>query len=366
MNFYAYNSVKSTITFSKKNYCCLLTLLVVCLGIAPHSLRATDNIASKVESANIAIQERLAYYNNTFPEIQFAHLKNSQEWYQSLQALELFIGYQATSLDYEHPADLREDLLFATVYKIQLMLSHRMTSSFLFRVGQMPVAKRKHVCVITLDPEAMFISNRAATAYFIDIPLDGVQDSRFIDKDKHLDFIIDHEAFHCIDSFLHGGIPMSEKTFFTRYDIYRREIQADMFALAMHIQRHKRETDYVTKIIQLRGMSLLNGELQHCSAEGMLRIKQYDHTAINDSSVEQLLTLVKQIYSPLALSYQQYLQYRVDAVEAIQELGKTVNEYDKPVLPDNLVPQQEKVRYMIQQTIKYYEAFLGTPYTFSE
>jgi hypothetical protein len=348
--------------YDSKIYPFLITaFLIFQLAIAT-PLQASINVAAELEKANSAIQKKLDYYNKRFPDIQFVHLKSNEEWYQSIQALELLLGYQATNLDFEHPEDLREDLLFVTIEKIQIMLIQKMTASYLFKVGQMPFATRKHVCVITLDPASTIISNRIATQYFIDLPLDGVQASRLIDKDKHLDFSIDHEAYHCLDSYYYGGIPMSHKDFSTRQEVYRRETESDMFALAMQIKRDKRITNYAKKIIQLRGMSLLNGELQHYSADSMQAVRNYDHKTIIRVSVKELLKLIKQLHQPLAYNYEQYLQYRTNAVTAIRILGRQVNEMDKPILPDNVQPQTEKVHYLVQQTKNYYKAFFGKPY----
>ncbi len=364
-NFVAIQLTHSTHNLRIKISYLLLALSIIFLFSEAGVLQASIDIQTDVEKANLAIQKKLDYYNKTFPEIQFAHLKNGEEWYQSIQALELFIGYQATCLDYEHPDDLREELLFATIEKIRIMLASKLTTSYLFKVGQIPAAIKKHVCVITIDPASTIISNRVATEYFIDLSLEGVPASHFIDKDSHLDFIIDHEAFHCLDTFAFGGIPMSMKNFSNRHEIYRRETEADMFALAMHIKKNERITDYTNKIIALRGMSLLNGELQHFSVPGMHRVREYDLNRISQATTRELLKLVKQLYTPLALSYQQYLQYRVNAIEAIQQLGRTVAELDKPILPPSITAQKDKVRSLLQQTKEYYRAFFAKSYPLS-
>jgi hypothetical protein len=366
LNFYSCISHISTNYYGRNIHAFFITLFFLSLLVIDLPVQASSNVDPEVERANLAIHKKLDFYNQAFPDIQFAHLQRSGEWYESIQALELLLGYQATSLDFQHPQELREDLLFATVRKIGMMLINGMTSSYLFRVGQMPVAKKKHVCVITLDPESTIISNRIATEYFIDLPLDQVEASRFIDKDKHLDFIIDHEAYHCLDTYYYGGIPMSHRNFSTRHEVYRRENEADMFALAMHIKRDKGITDYAKKIIQLRGMSLLNGELQHYSADVMNKVRNYNQKTIIRATAEELLRLIKQLHKPLALSFQQYLQYRTNAVAAIRTLGRQVNEMDKPVVADDLSPEKEKVHLLIQQTKNYYKAFFGHAYPASE
>ena len=197
----------------------LITILLI-LIFSSYSARASEGTSARVQEIYQSVQQKLDFYNKEFPDIQFVHLKNG-EWEKSLQALELFIGYQATSLDYEHPEDLRETLLFATVAKIQMMLVNKVTSSYLFKAGQQPAASKNHICVISLDPKTMVYNNTVATQYFVDLPKEVIRSlpsQNYIDNNKHLDFIIDHEVFHCIDTYKFGGIPMSDKEFSTRYD----------------------------------------------------------------------------------------------------------------------------------------------------
>jgi hypothetical protein len=324
---------------------------------------ASEN-EKNIQEINQAIQNKLDFYNKQFPEIQFVHLKNG-EWEKSLQALELFIGYQATNLDYEHPPELREDLLYVTVAKIQMMLVNRITSSYLFKVGDIPAASRQHVCVITLDPATTVLNNLVSTQYFIDLPqeiLKSLPLESYIDNQRHLDFIIDHEAYHCLDTFNYGGIPMSDKAYSTRYDSFKRESQADMFALAMHLQRNKTFSPCAEQMMMLRGMTLLNGEMQHYSLAAMQLIIDSEKKQIIDSQPEELLRLVKRLYKTIAPGYEEYMKYRVAAVSAITQLGKQVNEMEKPFAPADIQPDEKLVKELIKQTQDYYQRFTGKNY----
>ena len=332
-----------------------ITLSVFSLG------SVASETTTSVENLNQLIQEKLDFYNKTFPQIQFVHLKNG-EWEKSLQALELFIGYQATNLDYEHPVDLREELLYATVEKIRLMLIHKVTSSYLFKVGEIPAASKKFVCVVTLDPETSVLNNRVATEYLVDLPreiLDKVLPNKHVNNEHHLEFIIDHEAFHCLDTFHHGGIPMSKKQYSTHYDTFKRENQADMFALAMHLHRHKKLSSCATNMMMLRGMTLLNGEPQHNTVEAMQLVIEADQETLKNSPPDKLFALTKDLYKTLSPSYEEYIQYRVAAVTAIKKLGKQVNEPDKPLSPAGMIPDENLVSKLLDQTYKYYQQFTG-------
>ena len=313
----------------------------------------TDNLSSdkdiKIEKINQEIEKKLTYYNQAYPNIQFVHLKNG-EWEKSLQALELFIGYQATSLDYEHPKELREELLFVTVAKIQMMLINKVTSSYLFKVGEMPVAKKQHTCVITLDAATNVLSNKIATQYFIDLPLDilsSLPEKSYLDKEQHLNFIIDHEAFHCLDT-------------------YKRELQADMFAIAMNMRRNKKLTLYANNIMTIRAMTLLNGELQHDSYNAMQLMINSDKEKIIHAQPMELIKEVKKLYKTIAPSYEEYMEFRVAAVEVIRLLGNKVNEYEKPFSPVGLKPNKEITKRLMQQLLDNYKKYVGENYLLPE
>ena len=324
----------------------------------------SSNKDIKIEKINQAIKKKLDYYNQAFPYIQFVHLKNG-EWEKSLQALELFIGYQATSRDYEHPKELRKDLLFVTIAKIQMMLVKKVTSSYLFQVGEIPAASKQHACVITLDAATNVLTDQIATQYFIDLPfntLKSLPEKSYLDKEQHLSFIIDHEAFHCLDSFLYGGIPMSKKAFSTRYDTYKRELQADMFAIAMHIRRNKKITRYANNIMTLRAMTLLNGELQHDSSSAMqLMINSDKENFIHTQPIE-LIKKVKQLYKTIAPSYEEYMDFRIAAIDVIGMLGKQVNEYEKPFSPAGHKPDKEIMQRLMKQSLDNFQRYVGKDY----
>ncbi len=338
--------------------------LVLCNNVYANiaiSHKSSSDIENKIEKINQEIEKKLTYYNQAFPNIQFVHLKNG-EWEKSLQALELFIGYQATSLDYEHPKELREDLLFVTVAKIQMMLINKITSSYLFKVGEMPVASKQHTCVITLDAATNVLTNQIATQYFLDLPLETLKslpEKVYLDKEQHLNFIIDHEAFHCLDSYHYGGIPMSKKSFSTRHNTYKRELQADMFAIAMNMRRNKKLTRYANNIMTIRAMTLLNGELQHNSYNAMQLIINSGKKKIINSQPIELVKKVKQLYKTIALSYEEYIDFRVSAIEVIRLLGKQVNEYEKPFSPAGLKPNNEIVQRLMKQSLDNYKKYIG-------
>lgn len=351
--------------FSLKKVIAPITTFIALLLFSQVITASQNDVA--INKINQAIQQKLDFYNKTFPEIQFVHLKNG-EWEKSLQALELFIGYQATNLDYEHPADLREALLFATLEKISMMLINGIPSSYLFRVGEMPAAIKKHVCVITLNPMKNVSSNQVATQSFIDLPgsiITSLPEEKYLDKKQHLDFIIDHEVFHCLDTFNFGGIPMSENTFSTQHTCFMRESQADMFAIAMHIKRQRKITPYVKNIIIIRGMTLLNGDCQHNSTDAIQLVTNSNIEQIISSSSVDLLSKVKNDYKNIAPDYDQFMIQLKASIEAMKKLGIKPIEIPGLSSISEEAPDNKQVKNLIDRTYYYYEQYTGKKYPLS-
>lgn len=346
-------------------------LLISCCSVVAevsHSNTGSVWLANK-QDIDREIRDKLAFYDQQFPEIEFIYLSDGDEWSQALGALDLLLGYQPVNLDYEHPPELREDLLFVTVAKIQMMLVYRAASSYLFKVGELAAAKRDHVCVITLDPKSMALSDEAATRHMLDLTDDefrAIPRGNYLNKDAHLNFLIDHEVYHCLDTFYHGPITRSEKEFWGKYLCYRRERQADIYALAMHIQRNQGSTPYVRKIQQLRGMTLLNGELQHLTDRAIGRLLDSDQKQWLNRSPEEIIERVKLLDKPLELSYEEYLGFRFSALEAMRRLGKESNEILEPIYPKDRKPNKNQVEQLLQKTTGYYKAYVGREYVFTQ
>lgn len=364
---HAHNLYQINTQLLKAIFFLLFSTLIFCNNIYANETnihKASSDIENKIEKINQAIKEKLDYYNQTFSNVQFVHLRNG-EWEKSLQALELFIGYQATSLDYEHPKELREDLLYVTVAKIQMMLVNKITSSYLFKVGKIPAASKQYACVITLDAATTLLTNQISTQYFIDLPYDTLRtlpEKSYLDKEQHLNFIIDHEVFHCLDTFHFGGIPISKKSFSTRHDTFKREVQADMFAIAMNMRRNKKLTRYANNLISLRAMTLINGEPQHNSSNAMQMIINSDKENLIYSQPMELIKKIKQLYKTIALSYEEYISYRVAAVEVIGMLGKHVNEYEKPFRPEGHKPDKNIMQQLMKQSLDNFRKYFGKDY----
>ncbi|MFN3594238.1 MAG: hypothetical protein ACK4TK_06100 [Thiobacillaceae bacterium] len=99
--------------------------------------------------------------------------------------------------------------------------------------------QRTTLCVITLNPAAVLRDDREATRYmlnFSEAEMTRVHPARYLDHLDHLDFAIDHEAYHCLEAHQHGGVPPTREALDGEYHAVRSECSADAYAMAMHLR----------------------------------------------------------------------------------------------------------------------------------
>ena len=275
------------------------------------------------------INKRLNFYNSVFPDIFFIHLPNHDQWIDSILALEMLLGYQATSLDFEHPTKLSEDLLYVTVARIQKMLLYGHSAAFLFRVGVQAVAKRENVCVITMNPDAIASSSRAASDYMLAVPLDTLDTLPVkyqLDGMQLLEFIIDHEVSHCLDSYYNGPVPMSAKDFWGHFMHYKREMLADTFALARHVSQYGNNSQFIQNFINMRRLCLITGDPGTCSANTLSDLIDNNISKLSNKSVAELFKLVTELRLTDNFEYDQFVNYLFASIKAMQLLKVELDE----------------------------------------
>jgi len=299
-------------------------LLVAILLCGPAAIRANPDVAiadapSVHARYDQLIQARIDYYNSLFPSIHFVHLRGGMGWSVDMQFLPLLLGADATSLDYEHPKSLRQDLMQVSLKRLEIMLRDSQPSASLFRKGTAGLARRENVCVITLNTDALGTTDLEMTQEMLDLPATTVAQihpARYLDSEDHVLFAIDHEVFHCFDALYNGPVPQSRKPYARNLAAFRSESGADAFAVAMNIRRHGYLTRYARNIMNIRALALIN-DPDHCTWATIQHVMELNPETITAAPAETLFAVASRIRDMRAPNYDQYVAYRV-AVHELQ------------------------------------------------
>jgi len=267
---------------------------------------------------------RLAFYERNFEGIQFATLRANGDWEGSLHDLQRLLGHQPTPLDYQHPPDVSGIMLEVSVKRIALFIRYKIPGSTLFQCGKQALARRPKVCVITLDQPAIASDDRQATGSLLDLPAQGtgmIRDEHLLDADSYLHFTLDHEAFHCLDSAFHGGMPRGFEDYWGEYWRSRNEMAADAFAVAMHIRRSGTADSFVTNLARLRGLALYDGDPQHFTHDAIQHVMQIPPAQLIAMSPREVVELAHRIGGEQLPDYAAFLRFWDAAHRAMAALG---------------------------------------------
>lgn len=270
------------------------------------------------------VDQRLAFYNDAFPEIQFVQLPGGSQALASARVFSQLLGAGASNADYEHPPALREDLLYVTAQRVAFMLRNNDASSALFRPGRGSASTRPYLCVLTLDPAAVALDDRTATAHLLHFSaeeLKRIPAAYRLGHETFLRFVVDHELFHCLDARFNGPIPTSDRTFWAQYMLYRNEHGADAFATAMHLRDHGRATPFVDNILRIRGLSLYNADPEHLTCAAISAVAQEDGGAMRTKEPRDIVALADLVRNRVAPDYNGYLRFRAAACRVMEEIG---------------------------------------------
>ena len=288
-----------------------------CVNTQEESLSPETSLTSPT-----LLDEKIEYYRHTYPEIAFLILQGDDELLPDMMALDLTLGYQPSSMDYEHPEALREDLMFVSVERIWFMLKSWMPSASLFKADT-PLGWQEHVCVLTINPREVAADSIRATQHLLDLPEDVLQkvphDMR-LPADDYLAFVIDHEVYHCLKSMYVGPQLMSHKELWGGYNQFREEQGADAYALGMHIKTRDNDSIFTKNILRIRGMSLYNADPDHLTCNALEQVLKVPAEDIAEMSSDEIFELANNIKDRLTTSYDEYVQYLASAVQAMSEL----------------------------------------------
>jgi len=307
-------------------------LLLHGTAAAQHNSTASNNAGQ----ASVLLEKKIAQYKKLYPDMLFLNLRGGEETTEDMGALEIVLGYQPVSLDYEHPLAARNDLTYVSIERIYIMLLNRMPSASLFKADK-PLGWQETVCVLTINPDEIAADALSSTGHLLNLPdetLQNIPHEIKLEPDAYLEFVIHHEIYHCLQSLYSGPQPMSDKELWAEYNHFQDELGADAYALAMHIKTNIAATAFAQNIKRIRGMTLYNADPDHLTCKALEQIMGMPVTDIVDKNPREILDLALQVKQDQSMSYDDYLVYLSSAIQAMLTLG---------IKPELLKSLQERI-----------------------
>lgn len=329
---------------------------ISCANVQTHSYTN-----KKSTSPHTLLNENLEYYRHLYPKITFVNLQNDDE----LPALDVMLGYQPISMDYEHPADLREDLMLVSIERIWSMLLSKQPSAAVFKADT-PLGWQEHICVLTINPDEVAADSITATNRLLNLPQKVIQKIPYdmqLPPDDYLEFVINHEVYHCLKSIYVGPQLMSYKELWAGYNQLHNELGADAYALAMHIKTNNENSIFAKNILRIRGMSLYNEDPDHLTCKALEEVIKIPSGNIAAVSTHEIFNLANNIKERLAISYDEYVQYLASAIQAMKELDIEA-EISVELLYklQNIQPDPEQVKALVANAHRSFSDLCGNEF----
>lgn len=306
---------------------CYATLFAVGLCLSVYgNLAIGENVAVVPDRARLEqiIVEKLQFYAAEFTDIEFVVLDTDGDIARNMSILVNLLGEDPVPLDYAHPETARQNLLIATLTRIQYLMQENVGSSTLFRAGKGTRVSRPSVCVITVNPVIIAIDDRAATRDLLNMTDDefsSIPVDQYLDHESHLRYTMDHEIFHCLNSLFNGPVPMSRHVHWGEFMLMRNEQGADAFAGIMHIADKGLITRYIRTLAAIRGLALRNADPGHYTYRAFQCVLEIDPLRLKESTVREKFGIATRIRNDIMADYAAYLRYAAAANQAMLEMG---------------------------------------------
>ena len=340
----------------------LLYLVLLMLSGSAYAASIADSSVVD-ERLDKLLSEKLDRYKKEYPEIHFLVLQGGEQTVANMVALGKAIGRKPVNLDYEHPPELREDLINLSVNRILQMLQSKMPSSSLFRTSKKPQGQQ-YVCVLAINPGYIAGDSMRATRHLLDQPLEFI---RKIPGDYHLSaedylaFVIDHEMFHCLQSMYIGPQPMSHKNLWGEYFQFLNEQAADFYALGMHIRKRGGATAFTRNIQLIRGASLASADANHFTSKAIQQVLKMPANEFTEADAKGVFTIARHFREREVIDYDTYIQYIASAIEAMNVLGlSSLITEELQISQVDVSADPVEVRELVSHTRKSLAALSGT------
>jgi len=330
-------------------------MLCMCVTAATIDAKAENELppTETLNTPQTLVNEKLEYYKHLYPDILFMVFKGGDEWLVEIMALDFVLGYQPENMDYEHPPHLREDLLFVSVERIIQMLQYQAPSASLFKADN-PSGWQEHVCVLTIAPDKVASDSIQATQHLLNLPgevIRKIPPNFQLQSDDYLEFVFDHEVYHCLKSMYVGPQKRSHKEFWAEYNHFLDEQGADAYALAMHIKTRAKLTPFASNVQRIRGMALYNADPDHLTCKALEQVLKVPVVTITQMNAKEIFDLANRIKNDQKISYDDYTHFLSSAVQAMKELEVETPELEELRKQINGIDADpEQVRKLVANT----------------
>lgn len=268
------------------------------------------------------INERLNDYRDAYPDIEFVLLNKSED-FDEIYPLSRSLGDTVVNLDYQHPEELRPQLIEVQEYRIELMLDEGVGSASLFGTPDARITSKPYSCLVTLNKSLLSNDRLAATRMMYNLEdedMSMIPTEFYLDNKDFLLYAIDHEVFHCVDVYLNGFLyPQTFDPLKACNDRAVAELKAEVFSVMAHMSRADKSSTMLKNLANARTFSLLDWDVEH-----------YTGDVINDLSgmgVQANPGIRAMIMDALAYeesvrpSYDEYLAFLTAAWVVTQQYG---------------------------------------------
>ena len=280
--------------------------------------RGVDNPVTNTQLESV-LEKKLENYRQWYPDLQILRLGGGDQIVTDMMLLGETLGKKPVNMGYEHPDELRKDLINVSVNRILQMLQLQMPSSALFRTD-----KQQAVCVLAINPPSFASSPIHATSHLLDQPLQFIRKiptDLLLSAEDYLEFVIDHEMFHCLQSMYIGPVPMSHKALWGEYHQFLNEQSADYYAVGMHIRKHGSATPFTRSLQLIRGASLASADANHFTSKGIQQVLKLPAREFTEADGRGVFAIAREYREKEFIDYKTYIQYIASAIEAMKILG---------------------------------------------
>mgnify|MGYP001821599961 FL=1 len=299
------------------------------------------------------LENKLEEYQRVYPKFTFLVLQGGTDLVADMMTFAEVIGHEPVSLDYEHPPELREDLIHVSANRILQMLQYGIPSAALFKANAQ-LGGQDNICVLTINPSAIASSPMLATENLLGMSSSFIKDipeNLLLLPEDYLAYVVDHEVYHCLQSKFIGPQPISKKELWGDYWHYLSELGADSYALGMHIKGKGSVTSFVTNVNRIRGTVLYTADPNHFTCGAIDQVLSIPPEEISGMSAEEVFALAVKIRNKLSISYDEYLQFMASAVEVMRLLGvKPVLGEDAAEIIIGVEPDPSRVQSMLDKS----------------